>query len=77
MSAYRDSLPPEMRSRYDEAVSRAALALGHARARRDSLTPLDAARAAHLPGGPSVEELTQRITQMRAEVRAELLARSA
>lgn len=77
MSAYRDSLPAETLPRYDEAIQRAAVILGHARARRDSLPVEQAAAAAYIPGGPTIPELIERITRDRAEARSELLRRSA
>lgn len=67
MSAYRDSLAPETRARYDEAITAAARILGRARARRDSLTPEEAADEAWTPGGPSREEIAALIRQHRAE----------
>lgn len=71
MSAYRDSLPDEMRDRYDEHIAAAARTWGRARARRDSLPPEEAAREAYMPGGPSVEEIAELIRQHRAEARAQ------
>jgi hypothetical protein len=50
----------------DDRVEAAGLVLAQARARRDSLTPEEAAAEAYVPGGPSVEELTDRIRAMRA-----------
>lgn len=71
MSAYRDSLPnDEVRARYDQAITAAARILGRGRARRDSLTPEEAAEEAFVPGGPSVEEIAALIRQHRAEARA-------
>lgn len=72
MSAYRDSLPEEMRPRYDEAITAAARILGRARAKRDALTPEEAADRAFVPGGPSREEIAALIRQHRAEARAAL-----
>lgn len=51
----------------DEALDAAGRALAEGRALRDSLPAEDAARLAHVPGGPSVAELTDRITAMRAQ----------
>lgn len=78
MSAYRDSLPTdEVRVRYDQAVSAAARILGRARAKRDALSPEEAAGRAYVPGGPSVEEIAELIRQHRAEARAEQAERAA
>lgn len=49
-----------------EAISEAGWVLAQGTARRDSLTPEEAARAAHVPGGPSVDELAARIRSQRA-----------
>lgn len=46
-------------------IAAAGQALAAARARRDSLTPEQAAAEAHVPGGPTVEELTERIRAQR------------
>lgn len=45
----------------EEAIEAAACALADGIALRNSMTPLDAARAAWSPGGPSVEVLEARI----------------
>ncbi|RCG27238.1 hypothetical protein DQ384_26330 [Sphaerisporangium album] len=70
MSAYRDSLRPEQRPLYDQAIASAGRILAAARQRRDSLPPEEAAREAYVPGGPSIEELTALIERHRAEARA-------
>lgn len=71
MSAYRDSLRPEQRPLYDQAIKAAAQILSRARAERDALPAREAAERAYVPGGPSVEELTELILKHRAEARAE------
>lgn len=71
MSAYRDSLTPEARAVYDERIAAAARILGRARARRDALPARQAAEAAYVPGGPSVDELEALILRHRAEAAAQ------
>lgn len=51
----------------EEALAAAGRAHAAAIVRRDSLDPLQAAREAYEPGGPSVEELEARIRAQRAE----------
>ncbi|WP_433444517.1 hypothetical protein [Nonomuraea sp. CA-141351] len=53
-----------------EALAAAGRVLAEARARRDALSPEDAARAAYVPGGRSVEELTAIIREQRRRARA-------
>lgn len=53
-----------------DAIARAGRALAAARARRDSLPPLAAAREAHLPGGPPVDAIAARIAADRSEASA-------
>lgn len=72
MSAYRDDLTSEQRELYDEAIKRAAIILGRARSLRDSLPVDEAARAAYIPGGPSVEEIAELIRAQRERARARL-----
>ena len=48
-----------------EAIRNAGRVLAEARAIRDSLTPREAAEQAHEPGGPSVDEIEDRIREMR------------
>lgn len=50
-----------------EAIEAAARALADGIALRNSMTPLEAARAAWSPGGPSVEELEARIRADRGQ----------
>lgn len=50
----------------EQAIAEAGAALAEALAERDALTPRQAAEAAHRPGGPSVDELEQRISAQRA-----------
>lgn len=61
MSSFRDSLSPEARPRYDQAIGAAAEVFAAARRKRDELYAAGGAeavaRAAYVPGGPSVEEL--------------------
>jgi hypothetical protein len=52
----------------EECIAGAGRALAAGRARRDALSPLEAAREAYLPGGPSVEELAARIRAQRNQV---------
>lgn len=49
-----------------DCIAAAGRALAAGVARRDSLSPRAAAEEAHVPGGPSVEELEQRIRDRRA-----------
>ncbi|PZG27289.1 hypothetical protein C1I98_33475 [Spongiactinospora gelatinilytica] len=49
----------------EQALAAAGRVLAEARARRDALTPLEAARLAHEPGGSSIEELAERIQAAR------------
>ncbi|MDF5756685.1 hypothetical protein [Spongiactinospora sp. TRM90649] len=49
----------------DQALAAAGRILAEARTRRDALSPLEAARLAHEPGGPSIEELAERIRSAR------------
>ncbi|MFD8558212.1 hypothetical protein ACFV1N_13105 [Streptosporangium canum] len=74
MSEYRDSLSPEQQAIYDQACTEVAGLMALARHRRDSLPVEEAARQAYLPGGPSVEELTELIRSHREEARARLIA---
>ena len=74
MSDYRDSLSAQQRAIYDRACTECALIVARARARRDSLSIEDAARAAYIPGGPSVEEIAAIIRAHREDARAELAA---
>lgn len=53
----------------DQALSEAAQVLANARARRDSLSPIAAAREAYVPGGMSVDEIAALIRSQRAEAR--------
>lgn len=53
-----------------DAIAAAAWILAAARAERDAMTPDAAARAAYVPGGPSVAELAARIRAHRAAARA-------
>ncbi|GIH76172.1 hypothetical protein [Planobispora longispora] len=62
---------------FDQALTEAAQIFADARRRRDSLTPEQAAAEAYVPGGRSVEELTELIRAQRAEARAERLAAEA
>lgn len=72
MSAYRDSLDPQTRAVYDQRISAAARILGRARAERDALPAREAAEAAYVPGGPSVDELEALILRQRAEALAQV-----
>lgn len=58
----------------DEAIAAAGRALADAIARRDALPPRAAAEEAHVPGGPSIDELEQRIRARRAAQRAPVAA---
>jgi hypothetical protein len=55
---------------WPEARAAAARTLRVARAARDSMSPREAALAAHTPGGPSVEALETLIRRHRAEALA-------
>lgn len=59
---------------YAEAIAAAAQVLVDARARIAALTPRQAATAAYVPGGPSVDELEAKVLRLRAETRAQLAA---
>lgn len=48
-----------------QAIEEAGRTLADARARMDSLTPHQAALEAHVPGGPSVAELEDRVRAAR------------
>ncbi|MGW0805246.1 hypothetical protein [Nonomuraea sp. NPDC002799] len=60
-----------------DAITEAARILAEARARRDALPARQAAIEAHVPGGPSVEELTQLIQQQRHRARMKATATAA
>jgi hypothetical protein len=49
----------------DEALDRAAQTYVDGHARQDARTPREAAEAAHVPGGPSIDELEARIRAAR------------
>ena len=51
----------------EEALDAAARILADGLALRDSMTPAQAAAAAWTPGGPSVDELEQRIRMDRTQ----------
>lgn len=53
----------------DEATTVAARMLAEMRARRDALSPEDAAREAHRPGGMPLEQRITLIQQQRYEAR--------
>lgn len=57
---------------WPEACAAAAAAWRAGRVARDSMSPRDAALAAHRPGGPSVDELEALIIRHRQEARAAL-----
>ena len=62
MSEFRDSLPDDAtRARFDAAMDKFGQAFARARRKRDDLYAregaMGVARAAFVPGGPSVEEL--------------------
>ena len=54
------------------AIDEAAQILVDARAKRDALTPRQAAEAAHVPGRPSVDDLERLIRAQRAEALGEV-----
>lgn len=54
---------------WPEARAAAAAALRAGRIARDSMSPREAAQAAHRPSGPSVDELEALIRHHRAEAR--------
>ncbi|WP_433415090.1 hypothetical protein ACQP1V_36400 [Microtetraspora malaysiensis] len=58
----------------EQAIAEAAQIFADARARRDSLPADQAAAEAYVPGGPSIEQITDLINRMRADVRAKRLA---
>lgn len=51
----------------EESIAAAGRALADAISRRDSLSPHQAALEAYVPGGPSVDELEDRIRRRRAQ----------
>lgn len=53
-----------------ERIRRAGRVLALARAERDALPVVEAARLAYTPGGPSVEEIADKIRRHRAEAKA-------
>ena len=57
-----------------DAIIAAGRALAGAIARRDALSPRAAAEEAFVPGGPSVEEIEQRIRARRAAQRIPVAA---
>lgn len=59
-------MAPPVRS-YAECIAAAAQVYASAIAHQATLTAVQAAREAWRPGGPSVEELADRIRQYRAE----------
>lgn len=77
MSAFRDALPDDAtRARYDQAVNKAGDVLAAARRKRDETYAREGAiavaRAAYVPGGPSVEELAagyERLAQQARQAR--------
>ncbi|GAA4100740.1 hypothetical protein [Nonomuraea soli] len=59
---------------FDTLLGEAAQIFADARARRDALTPEEAAAEAYVPGGLSLEDLTEKIRRQRQEARAARLA---
>ncbi|WP_067470086.1 hypothetical protein [Actinomadura macra] len=53
-----------------EAMRAAAQVLVNARARIALMTPEEAARAAYIPGGPSLEELAAKVRHLREQARS-------
>lgn len=51
----------------EDCIAAAGRALAAGRARRDSLSPRQAAEEAYVPGGPSVEQLEARIRAQRTQ----------
>lgn len=49
----------------DQAITEAGRVFAEARAIRDALPPEQAALAAHVPGGPTVAEITSLIRRQR------------
>ncbi|OUC99340.1 hypothetical protein [Streptosporangium minutum] len=60
-----------------DAITAAAQIWAEARARRDALPVREAALAAYVPGGPSVDELITLITAQRERARAGLAKEAA
>ena len=60
-------LGPRPMCTYEEAIAAAARVLADARARIATLTAEEVAREAYVPGGPSVEELAEKVRRLRAE----------
>lgn len=73
MSAFRDSLTDQARPLYDQAIGEFAGVLAEARRKRDELYAAGGAeavaRAAYVPGGPSVEDLTAGYEQLAQQAR--------
>lgn len=73
MSAFRDSLSPGARPRYDQAIGEAAEVFAAARRKRDDLYAAGGAeavaRAAYVPGGPSIEELAAGYERLAQQAR--------
>ena len=64
----REASPPTLRAIADALrVPLAAITSPEQDTQRDSLSPEEAAREAYVPGGPSVEEITALIRELRAE----------
>lgn len=61
----------------DDALTAAARIWAEARARRDALPAREAALAAYVPGGKSVDELTELIQAQRDRARAKLASSTA
>lgn len=66
MSAYRDSLPPEQRERYDQAIKEAGKVLAASDLAMAQMTPREQAEAAWTPTSRySVDELEELIRAER------------
>lgn len=73
MSQFRDSLSDQTRARYDEAVDGMASIFAAARRKRDELYAAGGAeavaRAAYVPGGPSIEQLAEGYERLAQQAR--------
>ena len=73
MSHFRDSLSEQARPRYDAAVQAFGEQFAAARRKRDDLYQregaIGVARAAYVPGGPSVEDLAEGYERLARQAR--------
>jgi hypothetical protein len=73
MSAFRDSLSDQARPLYDQAIDEAGKVLASARRKRDEIYAAGGAeavaRAAFVPGGPSISELAEGYERLAEQAR--------